>query len=233
MTQSQIRSETGPPPIITSAFRAPAWLLVATLPAYVAFLVLSVSTLAPKVEFSSAELSPAEIGAMGLGWMALAITWMMPVVLAAAALVLLSRRLPSGGPLRIVPVLGGFAALLAMVHVMVNLLAPAAESPTWGDSPLFTASMLSSLLAGWIGVHPATLIVLWALVQAGIAKRTAIVVGVIYALYWAFELLVYLPVLLSPEGLSAETVGLPPFLLGILWAAVGGALLRARVASDP
>ena len=50
-------------------------------------------------------------------------------------------------------------------------------------------------------------------------------------LYLVVELLTYLPALLGSATL-ADTVGLPPFLLGIFWAVLGGIVLRARVPSE-
>jgi hypothetical protein len=58
-------------------------------------------------------------------------------------------------------------------------------------------------------------------------------VTVIVGLYWAVELLTYLPVLLGPTTFAEFEGGLPPFLMGIVWAALGVGLLRSRVPSRP
>lgn len=209
----------------------PAWLLVATLPAYIAFVVLSATLLRPRVELGSAELTPDQIGELGPGWVAIALLWVLPPVLAAVGLAGIARGLPRTRLTRAVPYLGGLVTVLAVAYVAVHLLGIGAGTLTWGESPLFTTGFVLSLLIGWAGVHPASLLVLGTLVRAGIARRTATVVGVIYVLYWAVELLIYLPVLLGPGDLAGADAGLPPFLLGFFWAAVGGALLRTGVPS--
>jgi hypothetical protein len=216
------------PPITTTR---PAWLLVGTLPAYVFYLIVSFAVLSPRVELSSAELTPAEIAGIEPAFTALNILWVLPPVLAAAALAAISRSLPPSTALIAVRYLAWTTAALGIAHVVVGALASRQEVAAWGDSPLFTAGVIVSLLMGWLGVHPATLIVLQALVRAGAATRTALVVGVLYTLYWVLEILLYLPVLLDPSGTAFATAGLPPFLLGLFWAAVGGALIRRGVPS--
>jgi len=206
-----------------------AWLLVATLPAYVAYLALALTTIAQQVHTSS-DLTPADIDELGLAWLALHVLWVLPPVLAAIALMGVARRV--GGRLpRLVPVLATVTFAFAAAYLVVNVLAFGSDSATWGDSSLYPWSPLTSLLAGWLGVHAATLVVVAALAKAGIARRTAIVVGAIYALYVAFEVLTYLPVIFGPTTFAGFLGGLPPFLLGIFWAALGGGLLKWRVTS--
>jgi hypothetical protein len=216
------------PPITTTR---PAWLLVGTLPAYVFYLIVSFAVLSPRVELSSAELTPAEIAGIEPVFTALNILWVLPPVLAAAALAAISRSLPPSIALTAVRYFAWSTAALGVTYVVVGALASRQEVATWGESPLFTAGVILSLLMGWLGVHPATLIVLQALVREGTAARTALVVGVLYSLYWVLEILLYLPVLLDPSGTALATAGLPPFLLGLFWTAVGGALIRRGVPS--
>lgn len=216
----------------TSTSSRAAWLLVATLPAYVLYLIASVAVLRPRVELSSAELTPGEIAQLEPAWTALNALWVLPPILAAVALAAIARAFPRSTPLKAVPYLAASTVVLGIAHVAVGALAASQTSATWGESPLFAVGVTLSLLMGWLGVHPATLIVVHALVRAGAVRRTAIVVGVLYALYWALEILIYLPVLLVPSGPAIATVGLPPFLLGLLWAALGAALRRRGVPSD-
>ena len=75
-----------------TTFQRPAWLLVLTLPAFVAYLVLAVATVATKVETSSAELTPAQLSDLGPSWVALHLLWMLPSVLAAVGLAQLASR---------------------------------------------------------------------------------------------------------------------------------------------
>lgn len=227
MVQTQPATTAGPP----LQLNRPARLLVLTLPAYAAFVALSAAVIAPRVEISSAEMPPEQIAEIAPAWVAITVLWMLPPAIAAIALASIARRLPRTRLTAAVPVLAGAVGLLALGYVVVTLFAWGVQTPTWGDSPLFAAGFVLSLLVGWLGVHPASLLVLGALIRAGIARRTAIVIGAIYALYWAFELLVYVPALLDPGSLADSTIGLPPFLLGIFWAVMGGALLRAGVRS--
>lgn len=209
--------------------RRPAWLLILTLPAFVAFLAVAVVTIAAEADSSAAELTAAQISDLGLSWVAVHLLWTAPSVLAATALVLIARRrqLPRTGA---VPVLCGAAVVLAAAYLVVQVLAFGVDGATWGDSRLYQLGVVLSLAVGWVGTLPATLLVTVALARRGIARRVAWTVAALTGLYFAVELLTYLPVFLGPTTL-AETPGLPPFLLGIFWAVLGGALLRSRVTS--
>jgi hypothetical protein len=209
--------------------KRPAWLLILTLPAFVAYLALAVATIAEEADSSSAELTPAQISDLGVSWIALHLLWMTPSVLAAVGLALLAGRWRLRGTTA-VPILAGVAVVLAAAYLVVQVLAFGFDGPTWGDSRLYPLGVGLSLAAGWAGTLPATVLVAVALARQGIIRRTAWAVAALTALYFVFELLTYLPVLLGPASF-AETVGLPPFLLGIFWAVLGGGLLRARVPS--
>ena len=162
--------------------------------------------------------------------MALHVLWVLPLLLAAVALVDVARHVP--GPLtRWVPASAAITVAATSAYLVVNALAFGAEGDTWGDSTLYPWSPMASLVAGWFGVHAATLIVVVALVRAGIARRTALVVGVLYALYAVFEVLTYLPVVFGPATFAEFQGGLPPFLLGIFWAVLGGGLLKSPITS--
>lgn len=159
MTQVQSPSQTHPPTTTAGTLRTPAWLLIASLPAYVLFITISVTSLAPKVQISSAELTPGQIGEMPLAWIALTVSWMLPTVLAATALTLLARRLDARRrALRFVPICAAVVLLLTAVNLVANVLAFSVDTPTWGDSALFTTGVVSSLFAGWFGTHPATVL---------------------------------------------------------------------------
>jgi len=217
------------PSTTSTSLRAPAWLLVGTLAAFVAYVAFAIATIS-KVADTSATLTPGQIDDLGASWMAVHLTWMVPPVLAAVALTLLSRRL--GTTTRFVPVLAAVALALAMAYLVVNGLAYGSDAATWGQNELYPWSYLLSISVGWLGVLPATLLVTVALARAGIARRSAWTLTVLVGLYWAFDLLTYLPVILGPATLAAFEGGLPPFLLGIFWAVLGGSLLKSRVTSE-
>jgi hypothetical protein len=104
-------------PRTTQELRRPAWLLILTLPAFVAYVVLAVTTLATEADSSSAELTPAELSDLGVSWVALHVLWMTPPVLAAIALVMIARRM-SLGPAPAVTGFSTVAAVLAAAYLV-------------------------------------------------------------------------------------------------------------------
>lgn len=212
-----------------AVLQRPAVLLTATLAAFVVYVVFAVATIAEEAK-TSADLTPAQLEELGVAWLGLHVLWVVPPILAATSLALLSRTLQGGT--RFVPALAAVTTACAAAYVFVNLLAYGSETATWGGNPLYPWSIVLSLAAGWFGVLPATVLVGWTLAGQGIARRTAWTVTALVALYWVVELLVYLPVLVGPETLAEFEGGLPPFLLGIFWAILGGGLLRSHVPSQ-
>lgn len=215
----------------TTGLARPAWMLILSLPTFVAYLALAVLTIAQGAESSSAELTPAQISDLGLWWVAVHLLWIAPSVLAALGLAAVARvlDLPHAGTVRL---LAAGVLALSGAYVVVQLMAFRHGGPTWGDGSLFSAGVVLSLVAGWIGTIPATILVARDLARRGIMRKTAWTVTALMALYLVVELLTYLPALLGSASLK-DTVGLPPFLLGIFWAILGGGLLRARVPSGP
>ncbi len=221
-------TRTAAPPE-TAAINRPAWLLVLTLPAYVAYLVLAVATIATKVEASSAELTPTQVSDLGPSWVALHLLWMLPSVLAAVGLTQIASR----GQLRhagVVRALAGVAIVLSAAYLVVQLLAFGFDGQTWGDSRLYGVGVVLSLAVAWAGTLPATILVAVAFARRAVARRSMWAVAAVTLLYFVVEVLTYLPALLGSPTL-ADTVGLPPFLLGFVWAVLGGMVLRARVPS--
>lgn len=222
MTETHVRQ--------AASSKRPAWLLVWTLPAFAVFLVFATVTIATRTEASSAELTPAQVSELGLGWVALHLLWITPSLLAAMGLARLAEtwRVPRAPTVRL---LAWVAGSLALAYVVVQCFAFGVEGETWGDSGLYPLGVALSLAVGWFGTLPATILVGGALARHGVARRTAWAVAVLAALYLVLELLAYLPVLFGAATL-AETAGLPPFVLGALWAALGVALLRSGVPSS-
>ena len=210
--------------------KRPAWLLVLTLPAFIAYLVLAVGTIAREADSSSAELTPAQLSDLGVWWIALHLLWITPSALAAIGLAQLARRqrLPHTTA---VPTLACAALVLAAAYLVVQLLAFQFDGGTCGDSRLYPLAVVLSLAVGWVGTLPATILVSVVFARHRIARKTAWTVAALTAIYYVFELLTYLPVLVGP-GTFAETTGLPPFLLGLFWAGFGGSVLLARVPSE-
>lgn len=216
-------------PSSSSGLRRPAVLLTVTLAAFVVYVTFAVATIAGEVT-TSADLTPAQLDDLGAAWLGLHVLWVVPPILAAIALTLLSRRLQ--GVTRFVPALAAVTIACTTAYLLVNLGAYGSETATWGSNTLYPWSIALSLAAGWFGVIPATLLVSTTLALRGVARRTAWTVTALVGLYWVSDLLVYLPVLLGPETFAGFEGGLPPFLLGIFWAILGGGLLRSRVPSQ-
>ena len=213
-------------PTSASGLRKPAVLLTATFAAFVVYLTFAVATIAREVK-TSADLTPAQLDDLGAAWLGLHVLWVVPPILAAIALTSLSRRLQ--GATRFVPAFAAVTIACAAAYILVNLAAYGSETATWGDNALYPWSVTLSLATGWFGVIPATILVSTALAVGGVARRTGWTVTALVGLYWVIELLTYVPVLLGPETFAGFEGGLPPFLLGIAWAILGGGLLRSRV----
>ena len=209
--------------------KRPAWLLILTLPVFIGYLAVAGATIAREADGSSAELTPAQLSHLGVWWMALHVLWIAPSVLAAIGLAWLARRWRLRNTAAVL-VFACTALVLAAAYVVVQAFAFGFDGATWGDSRLYPLGVMLSLAVGWAGTLPATVLVAVAVAGRGIARKTAWTVAALLCLYFGFELLTYLPVLLGPATF-AETAGLPPFLLGVLWAGLGGGLLRGGVPS--
>jgi hypothetical protein len=209
--------------------RKPAVLLTATLAAYVLYLVLAVATIADVVS-TSADLTPAQLDDLGLAWPALHVLWMVPPILAAVALTRLSRVL--GGITWPVPALASVTLVCAAAYLVVNLLAYGSDAASWGDDALYPWSYSLSLAAGWFGTIPATALVAVALARRGIARRTGWTVAVLVGLHGIVEVLSYLPVLVGSATFAGFEGGVPPFVLGLLWAVLAGGILRSGLPSQ-
>ena len=216
-------------PVHVSLHRRPALLLVATLPAFVAYVAFAVLTIAQEVS-TSADLTPAQVDDLGVEWMVLHLLWVTPPALAAVALAGLAARLP--GAVRHARLLATVTGICLATYLVVNLLAYGSDTATWGDDVLYPWSYTLSLAAGWLGVLPATILVSVTLARQGVAPRTCWTVTVLVAVYWVLEVLTYLPVLLGSATFADFEGGLPPFVLGVLWAVLGGGLLRSGLRSD-
>lgn len=216
-------------PTSAVGLKRPAVLLIATLAAFVVYVIFAVATIAKEVE-TSADLTPAHLDDLGASWLGLHLLWVVPPILAAIAVTLLSRGLR--GATRFVPALAAVTIACAAAYLVVNFLAYGSDNATWGENPLYPWSYSLSLAASWFGVLPATLLISTALARQDIARRTAWTVTALVGVYWVIEVLTYLPVIVGPETFAEFEGGLPPFLLGIFWAILGGGLLGSRVTSQ-
>jgi hypothetical protein len=100
------------------------------------------------------------------------------------------------------------------------------QAKVLADSSLLALAILLSLL-GWWAVDVAAVLTCVRLFKGRVAPRTALVVGVLTAIFLVLEAAVYLPALIGGQKLH-ETVGLPPMVLPLLWAILGGVLWRKQ-----
>jgi hypothetical protein len=209
-------------PARTSPARRPALLLVLTLPAFVAYVAVAIATVATKADSSSAELTPQEVSDLGVSWMLLHLLWMVPSVLAILGLARLAARVgrPADG---VVPRLVVVTLALVVLYLVPQVLAYGVDEATWGESPWYAVGVTLSLLVGWLGTIPATLLVTLGLAREGVVRRTARTISVLCGLYLLWEVLTYAAIALGSPTL-VDTVGPPPFLLGLLWAVLGARL---------
>lgn len=206
----------------------PGVLLLAALPVFVGYLLVAATTLATKVEQSSAELAPNELDAMAGSWVLLSALWTAAVILAAAGLVSFGRILDQAG--RIGAMVRPVAVLsvgLILAWFAVQLVQLRTDTPRIGDSALYTVGVALSLFSFWAAII-ATIGACVALRRARIATIAATVVATLMVLYFAFDLLTYLPAFFGSVDLK-EAVGLPPFLMSVIWAILGTAVLRRGV----
>lgn len=213
-------------PSSTLTSRRPEVLLVSTLPAFVAYVAVAAATLATVADTTSAELTPAQVSGLGASWMLVHLLWMAPSVLAALGLSgLLGRERPGGADVRrlVVPATLG----LAVLYVATQAVAYRVDTATWGDSGWYAVGVGLSLVVGWGVTIPATLLVTARLVREGVVPRAARVVAVLTGVYLLWEVATYVAIVVGPPTLI-DTVGPPPFVLGLLWAGVGARLWWSR-----
>jgi hypothetical protein len=206
----------------SSSFRRPELLLVLTLPAFVAYLAVAVATVATKADSSSGELTPAQVSDLGASWMLLHLLWMTPSVLAILGLVGLAER--AGERARAtLPTLMGVTLVLTALYLVSQVMAYGVDTPTWGDSAWYPTGMTLSLAVGWLGTIPATVLVTLGLAGGGTIPRTARTIAALCGLYLVWEVATYASIAIGSATLL-DTVGPPPFLLGVLWAVLGARL---------
>ena len=220
MTDSPLKTSRDP----LSAASAPAGacrLLVLAIVPLVAFMALAHTT----IEGSSASsMTPADVDERAAQWIIVAVLWVLPVALAGVAFAIIAARL--GG--RVPPAaLTGLGLALLAAHVATQATVVwSDDSTTLADSTIYSLAILLSLLGWWVIDLVAALTCL-RLYKSRLAPKTSMTVGVLTILFLLGEVAVYLPALVGSAELH-DTIGLPPMLLPVLWAILGGVLLRTR-----
>jgi hypothetical protein len=195
----------------------PGRILFAAFVPVVPFMALAHTTV---VGETAASMTPAQLGERTVQWMGVSILWVLPVLLAAVAFILLTTLLGSNTAARPLAV-AGIALLLGYVATQVALVW-FVDAATLADGPVYAVGILLSLL-GWWAVALGAVLTCRQLFRAQLAPRAALVIGLLTALLFVIEVAVYLPALVGDQELH-ETVGLPPMLLPLLWAILGGFL---------
>ena len=197
----------------------PARLLLLALVPLVAFMALAHTT----VEGSSASsMTPAQVDERAVQWIIVAVLWVLPVAVAAVVFAVIAVRLGRAGFLR---PLAGLGVALLVAHVVAQVTVVwFDDSTTLADSTYYSLAILLSLL-GWWAVDVVAALTCLRLFKRRLAPKTSVVVGVVTILFLLLEVAVYLPALVGGEELH-DTIGLPPMLLPVLWAILGGILWR-------
>lgn len=197
-----------------------------TLPAFAAYLVVAVTSLATRTESGSAELTPGQLSDLGPTWVLVHVLWMAPSVLAILGLARLASRedLDAARAVRRLVVV---ALALVALYLVSQLLAFGIGTATWGESSWYPVGITLSLAVGWLGTIPATLLVTHGLAKRGVAPRTARAIIVLCGLYVVWEASTYVAVVAGAATI-AGTAGPPPFVLDILWAVLGARVWRSR-----
>jgi hypothetical protein len=197
----------------------PARLLLIALVPLVAFMAMAHTTV---VGNSAGEMNAAQVDDRALRWMIVAVLWILPVVLGAVAF----SAITAGRAVKVLATVG-IALLIAYVAAQAAVVW-IDDTYLIADSSWFALAMLLSIL-GWWAIDLAAVLTCLHLFRTKVVPRTALVIGILTAVLTLLEVAIYLPALLGAQELHA-TVGLPPMLLPVLWAILGGVLWRNRTA---
>ncbi|MFB6718953.1 hypothetical protein ACFCV3_02290 [Kribbella sp. NPDC056345] len=190
--------------------RRPGGLLLIALVPLAAFMGLAHLT----VDGSAGAMTAAQVDARALPWMVVAVLWIAPVMLAAFAF----RAI--GGRMVRLPAAMGIGLSVAYVAAQAGVVW-IDQAERLADSSLLPLAILLSLLAWW-AVDVAAVLTCLRLAKN---SRTALVIGVLTAVFLVLEVAIYLPALIGGQKL-VDTVGLPPMVLPVLWAVLGWSLRR-------
>ncbi|WP_433018981.1 hypothetical protein [Kribbella sp. CA-294648] len=205
----------------TSKVARPAWLFLVALVAVVAFVVTANATI---VADSAGEMTAAQVEDRALQWIVMAVLWMLSAALGAVAFMAIAARLGGSRPVTVLARVGK-VILLAYVAAQAGVVW-IDDAEVLGDSSWLALAILLSLLGWWL-IVVAAILTCRRLFQSRVAPRTALVIGVLTALYVVLEVAVYLPALIGEQELH-ETMALPSIVPPVLWAILGGVLLRKQ-----
>ncbi len=209
-----------------ASLRASGWLFITSLPLFVIYLVIGATTMPGDL---AADFTSDELGSLVFPWVAINVLWAAAFIVGALAIVRIARAMRPNRIAKVALVLGCATIAAMLVYAALMLSVFGFSAPTLGDDPRHLTATLLSLGAGWASLV-GTICIALALRAAGRLRVAGIVFAAIAGLYLLLDIVTWLPVF-AGEVRPAEGGGLPPFLIGVLWLALGIVLLRRRVSS--
>ncbi len=216
-TSAYLPTRPGPLPQ-PGALRTPAWLLALSPLAFVAWLALVIVTIAGTGVEDSADLTRQQMDSIRIGW---AVVWPLytaAVMIGAVGIALLNRTLRGTTAQRWATasqVCTAVSVVAILANLVVSELSAGFTEARLGLNGLHDAALATSYVAIWAALVAVALTGV-ALHRTAVLRRTGLVVAVISAAILVLDVL---------------TRGFPPFVVALLWLAVGVALLRRRAAS--
>jgi hypothetical protein len=168
----------------TSLARPARLLLLALLP-LVVFMATAHLTV---VGDSAGEMTAAQVDDRALPWIAVAVLWMLPAAIAGIAFAAIVERFGPARPVKPLAFLGIFL-LVAYVAAQAGVVW-IDDSDVLADSPLLALAILLSLL-GWWAIDLAAVLTCLRLFRSKVAPKTALVIGILTALFLVLEVAVY------------------------------------------
>ena len=213
-----------------TTWRSPIRLFVASLVVFVVFVVVA-GTVFP--EPRTADLDAAQMEDLGLIWPLVNALWTIPIWLGTGAILLCCRTAAVGaaGPRTVIVRLFAVVSAIAItVYLVLTLTLTGSDADRLGDTWAHQAGTVASVAAWWPAIAATALLAL-VLRGAGVLGRSAIVLAFVSGLYLLVDVLSWLPVFTGSVD-RADGGGLPPFLIAVIWCALGIVLRRRRGVSS-
>jgi hypothetical protein len=207
------------PTTTSTTYRTPAWLMVGSTLAFVAWLAAAMTTISGTGVTDTADLTPRTMATIRVGFLVTTVLYAVAYALGGAGLATVAARLRRGGArvpatAALVAAAGSVAAIAG--YPVAALLAGGFDAGRLGDQGAWDAAIGLSIAAMWLALGAIALGGV-ALRTSGALRRTGLVVAVIAGI-----------ALVADVVLGAV---LPPFLVGLLLLPYAIGLLRRPVAS--
>lgn len=196
--------------------RLDAWLLALSPLPFVAWLVAVVTVMSGPGVTDSADLTREQMASIRGGWLLIWPLYAAAVIIGGAGMTLLNRTLRGTAGHRwavLSQVACGISAIAVLANLVLSEVAGGFTEARLGLNGAFEAALVASYASIWAAAAAVVLTGV-ALRVSGVLRRTGLVVAIIAGVFLL---------------LDALTRGFPPFVVALLWLAVGVALLRRRV----